>query len=220
LKIQKKTLKLIFIISLLLLSFLVVILNIQYKHDKYVTMVEPAHELSIFSYGFLLYEHGSLYGKGFTKDGLKQGSWTFYYRGGKEISDTGCFVNGLKSGQWVSYMDGKVTSVINYKNGVPEGKAMDKNTMITYYTYRNGKKNGEERTISLDGFPIEQGNWQNDKKEGDWYIYEMFNPDCYIIESYRDGQIVKKEYYQNKILMNTATKNIEPEEKAFQLRHQ
>lgn len=106
--------------------------------------------------------------KGFYKDSLltiPNGKFLFYYKKPvnspiKQLmfpefvnfpSTVGYFINGKKTGMWVEF-------------GNPGVK-------IRSYIYKNDKLNGKYKVYVKNDYIIEDGDFIDDKKEGDWNVY-------------------------------------------------
>ncbi|MBC7614936.1 MAG: hypothetical protein H7202_02600 [Pedobacter sp.] len=85
------------------------------------------------------------------------------------LSEQGKFINGNKNGMWLTfYPDGKVRSIINYKNGF---------------------KHGESKLLDKDGNTMIVGIYKLDVKDSLWNYYQEGR-----IETYVNGAFQHKKY--------------------------
>jgi antitoxin component YwqK of YwqJK toxin-antitoxin module len=144
------------------------------------------------------YDNGQVRYKGFFIDDIPQGTFTYYHPNGKiksvlNNSDDGSanvemfWESGhpaakgsynpdrQRHSRWeLYYTEGSLVSVINYKNGNPEGQ------VIMYYpgtkrklldcNYKNSKLHGKYKKYFDNGGLMEDGNYENGRKHG-FYIY-------------------------------------------------
>lgn len=151
-------------------------------------------------------------------NGLKQGSWVFYYDDEKtQVKEEGEFKDNKKTGLWKTYYKsgnkkGEITYVNNkpngyvkfyYENGnvseeglwkgnkwVGEYKYYHKNGTPSYeWNYNeSGKRTGEQKYYHENGKIMIQGNWQNGKENGT--IKEYDNTGKLIAEkTFNDGKM-------------------------------
>ena len=111
------------------------------------------------------------------------------------IVEEGTFKNGYKDGLWKTTYENKLVKTQNYNNGLVIGRYRvynnngDELYKITFGSLGNGKyKDYYYNTGTLK----EEGQYENGKKQGEWY---RFDEEGTLIESidYRKGVPIKKE---------------------------
>jgi uncharacterized protein len=81
----------------------------------------------------------------------------------------GWFVNGTKEGEWtferrfMEYSIDEVQADLYTERGFPN---MD--TLVEFYTYRKGAKDGQYRKFENSAFPIEEGDYKSGEPTGTW----------------------------------------------------
>ncbi len=81
----------------------------------------------------------------------------------------GKFVNGSKEGEWkyeyrfLYYAIEKDQAELYIERGYP-----DLDTVVEYYTYRKGAKQGHYRKYENSAFPTEEGDYENGEETGTW----------------------------------------------------
>lgn len=123
---------------------------------------------------FLEYAHGVLITKGFYKNDLKHGFWTYYDENGR-IFQQGEYNNDKPIGKWITY----------YSNG----------SVQRIENYDDGSLNGEYIELSPDSQLIVKGYFVDDVPHGKW-IYKI--GDVYQEYSFNHGDLVGKQYIYDK----------------------
>ena len=139
------------------------------------------------------YKDGSIYMEGKLFE-LEEGEWKTYYKNGK-IKSIITYKNGIRNGLLMFFDEnGNCTDSINYINGLRDGLCKIKSYGDTeYITYKNGKKNGEYTKIYESG-EIEHIGFQDGRMNGK-YI-KTYNNDTllfgYYINNWKEGEWVEK----------------------------
>jgi antitoxin component YwqK of YwqJK toxin-antitoxin module len=128
-------------------------------------------------------------------DGVLNGDKVWYGENGK-IGLIEPYKNGKRMGTQISYYtNGTIRSKINYKDNRLDGTIewFDKNgKLINSSKIING--NGNWLVYSHNGRLREKGNYKNWKKDGAWIKY-FEDGSLEKKETYKDGKLVKREWY-------------------------
>jgi len=144
------------------------------------------------------------------------GKSVWYYQHGKKCLEI-AYKNGLKDGEMIRlFRNGKVESVENYKNDILNGISLgyEDNGVLTYeFFYENGKKNGTIKQYFSDGSLFLTGQYIDDLYDGDWKYFDnegfkvgeghFIKGEGILIGYDDDGNITKKVYYKNNIIIYT-----------------
>ncbi|MCG8577300.1 MAG: hypothetical protein MI810_20620 [Flavobacteriales bacterium] len=105
------------------------------------------------------YDNGKLQAKGlFNKEG-RSGVWTYHHRNG-QLMKTGTFLNNEEEGEWKFYFDdGELEAEGGFKLGNKEGAWKEREVAST-----------DSSGVRTYG-PFMKGEYELDKRTGDWYIY-------------------------------------------------
>jgi antitoxin component YwqK of YwqJK toxin-antitoxin module len=132
------------------------------------------------------YESGQKSMEGTINGKNREGEWKMYYENG-QVKETGEYQNNKRVGLWTSYFeDGVLRGEIDYTD--------DFGTYTEYYHSgkvlsegpKAGTKNvGHWRFFSEKGMLQSEGEYQNGKKNGDWFNYHA------------NGQIASRGRYEN-----------------------
>jgi len=177
------------------------------KTGKWVSYYENSEEKSIRNYkegeldGYQKMDYSQvLYMEGYSKDGLKIGTWKSYFKENKQLKYLKHFDDyGNATGEWKSYYDsGELFLIENYSSNKATGKQIEyfKNGNISsigekrneqndgiwkyYYEdgtllcereFENGVANGKYIQYFKNGKVHKIGTKQNFKKVGTWKIY-------------------------------------------------
>jgi uncharacterized protein len=127
----------------------------------------------------------------FTKDGLRQGKATSYYRDGKVLSVAN-YNEGYLNGEKVNYyVDGNISSKVNYKAGEEDGYKMEyhESGKLAYEgLVENGVRTGVHIQYDQFGNVSSTSEYTNDVLDG---YYEYFEPNGKMSSQfrYRNGWI-------------------------------
>lgn len=131
--------------------------------------------------------------------GIRTGEWKYYYDNGA-LEKSGNYENGKRIGEWKWFdKQGKVTGILNYDKGISEnyyqnGKLKSKGKNVSsldkynetgdfeFYneftsnleaveSLKNGKQVGKSITYGSNEEPIEIGNYENGKLNGEYKKY-------------------------------------------------
>jgi antitoxin component YwqK of YwqJK toxin-antitoxin module len=140
-----------------------------------------------------LYENGKVKAEGMYEKKNKEGMWSYYNEQGKKISEES-YKNNVKDGlekKWDN--EGKeVIEATNYKNGKKQGEHFESMYGDGYFTctYKNDKLEGKYGEFFNSKNKKVEGQFINDKKEGEWKIYTP------------SGEMIQKLYYKNDSLQS------------------
>ncbi|AKQ46410.1 hypothetical protein TH63_13515 [Rufibacter radiotolerans] len=141
---------------------------------------------------------------GFTVDSEKSGKWqTFIFEEGKEVLvETINYKNGQKHGLVEEFVNSDTLEIATYNNGILEGPykrkiskslSTSEGEVISSYWdldasgfYKEGLKSGKWSYFDND-IKVSEGYYTNDKKEGKWINYVLFNPHV--------GKVLSEETY-------------------------
>ncbi|MEW5735069.1 MAG: hypothetical protein AB1921_09455 [Thermodesulfobacteriota bacterium] len=98
-----------------------------------------------------LWHLGRVYARGSLENGLREGSWTFFYLSGK-VQMEGGFLRGKKEGPWVKY----------WENGNPQSRG----------AFVEGKMNGVWTDWYPDGGKAQETEWDMGKQKGPATIFD------------------------------------------------
>jgi uncharacterized protein len=125
------------------------------------------------------YKEGGLRAEGNYRDGIRIGSWKFYFPDGT-LEQLGIYTDrGKEHGIWTwYYADSTLRRVENYTNGM---------------------KNGEMVEYSEQGVPIAKGSFVDDEEDGFWFYQEDgYRQEGIYVMGERDGEW--KHYYPDQFL--------------------
>lgn len=118
---------------------------------------------------------------------------------GKYVYDTVKFetyTNGVLNGNKVSYINGKRTKVVSYKNGLMDGPFTVFNkdgVAIEELTFKEGKKNGVFKYYYDDGTLLKTENWDMGSKNGEFKTV-YYNQTLQSVEYYKKGNGKVQQY--------------------------
>ena len=103
---------------------------------------------------------------------LREGEWTYYHSGTKNILTKEHYTNGVLDGKKVTYYRNNVLAEeITYKNGVKSGinnYFSTKGKPLKELIFVNDKLHGPAIYYNGDGIKILEGNYKNGRKYGIW----------------------------------------------------
>jgi len=110
------------------------------------------------------------------KDKQNQGLWKYYHKNSQQPMSVENYINGKLDGKsTVFFLDGKIASQTNYKNGIKEGisrRYSEKGIVLEEIPYKNGKFDGWVIYRNTKGEFIAQGMYEKGLKKGIWKFYE------------------------------------------------
>lgn len=105
---------------------------------------------------------------------IRKNAGLFFKGKSTGITTQGAFNNGYKNGFWKTLLDKKLVQTMNYKNGLVIGRYRVYNVSgdLIYKTTFGSAGNGKYKDFYYKtGILKEEGNYQNGKKEGEWFKY-------------------------------------------------
>jgi len=127
--------------------------------------------------------------------------------------EKGEFINGEKVGEWITYnKTGKLTGKINYKNGLPDGKAElfylnGKRKLIA--SFEDGKKEGTWEYFTEKGKLFMSGLYKSGKPSGIWTINDYKGKKNVVVFDYSTNKYILNNPYgfhkDNSIVQNINT---------------
>jgi len=131
------------------------------------------------------YRNGDIQMKGKYLNGMKDGIF-LYYSDRRTYSSAGRYAKEDAVGKWENYhWNGALNSEVYYNEGAFTGSVWDS---LGGVQVTNG--NGKVITWHSNGHVAEEGNYQDGKREGDWFgFHDDGKP--YYHEFYRDNRLVR-----------------------------
>lgn len=125
-------------------------------------------------------------------NGKKEGIWKTYYLN-KKLKSKGAYAEDKKEGLWVEYNEnGVLENEVNYFMGKKEGLMkvyQRENILKARVNYKNGKEDGVGEYFDEQGQIELKVNYKNGKEDG-------------ALEHYKNGQLVKIEFWKEGVLIN------------------
>lgn len=148
-----------------------------------------------------VFRNGKLIAQGIMKlNGLKESLWKEFYPDGVTKS-IGNYSNGQRVGEWEFYYpQGTLEQKGLYNDkGKPEGKwtwYFSSGQVLREENYRNGLKDGQSTQYSIDGKIVAQGDFIDDKEDGQWkFQNNNYREEGSFVDGLRNGNW--KHYYEN-----------------------
>ena len=124
---------------------------------------------------------GVLESEGAMENKNRTGKWMYYHKDGKTIIAEEMYQQEELNGESRTfYENGKITEILNYKNGKLHGKVMrysEEGTLLDDLLYAEGKMHGLAKYYNTKGELIYTGNYENDEKVGKWEYFENGKPE-------------------------------------------
>jgi antitoxin component YwqK of YwqJK toxin-antitoxin module len=149
--------------------------NVQDRNGIYFF---PNEKIGITAYSECVYKdkYGQIKSKVNLKNGLFHGEHLIWFTNGQKATQ-GNYLNGKEEGLHYSWRNGQLTVVLNFSNGVLEGKAIhgtprywDKHASRWEGNYLNGERNGKWH-YWIEDFLAEEVIYNKGLKDGPWLLY-------------------------------------------------
>jgi hypothetical protein len=127
---------------------------------------------------------------------IPHGKFSYFYPDGK-LESIGNYVHGKKQGTWMSFHNNGIPSdSVYYENGMVKGtrKGWYSNSYMSDSIVMQLDGNGVEVTWFDNGNVSEAGRIKNNKMNGKWQYFHK-SGQLASLETYNEGQLIAKEYY-------------------------
>jgi antitoxin component YwqK of YwqJK toxin-antitoxin module len=165
----------------------------RYHENGKVKALMSYRLLSERVFAVLFDDEGILYAKGVFDGTLRDSTWNFFK--GDLVVRTENYRMGKKEGKATMFdKEGKVISVKEWKNDLPDGMAIDyypNGKIRSEVSFVQGKRNGKALFYDENGFKSMEGSYLDDLSDGDW---NQFGKDGKLLYRFKyvKGEIVNK----------------------------
>lgn len=156
-----------------------------YSNTPYVNNKKEGVEM-YYSYNSY-YKKYYIHHKTTYSNNMKNGESIYYNFIGEQSSKT-IYKNDLEDGEYIRYINGKIDTKGQYKDGKREGDFIEyysNGNKEKTYSYKDGKREGIENIYYDNGNLKQTCNWINDYLEGKSYIYD------------KDGELIDIKFYDH-----------------------
>ena len=144
----------------------------------------------------IYYTTGELKAEGEYLNGYKDGKWKYYFLTG-ELEQEGIYKKNLVSGEWIWYFkNGSVKRQEYYRKGREDGRSIEyseEGGIINNGNYVDGLRTGD--WFITIGDHEEKGEYIDDDKNGKWKSFYLKTNNIYFEGEYSQGVALKKHIY-------------------------